>query len=65
VTSNQRSIPCTCSVHGGTLGYPNLAVRRTGGGEIVLDLHQVGACVITLDEAAANQLFDVLGEWLG
>lgn len=64
MSSNQRAIPCTCSVHGGTLGYPNLVVCRTDDGEIVLHPHQVGACVITLDEAAANQLFDALGEWL-
>ncbi|MGH3887583.1 MAG: hypothetical protein ACRDSZ_13620 [Pseudonocardiaceae bacterium] len=34
-------------------------------GEIVLDPHIDGFCVLRLDEAAATQLFDILGEWLG
>ncbi len=31
---------------------------------ILLDPHAIG-CVILLDEKAASELFDVLGEWLG
>ena len=27
--------------------------------------HVDGCCVLRLDEAAATQLFDILGEWLG
>ncbi len=38
---------------------------RTDTGEIVLDPHVAGSCVIILDEAAATALFDLLGEWLG
>jgi hypothetical protein len=65
VSSNQRAIPCTCSVHGSTPGSTNLVVRRTGDSKIVLDPMGFGASVIALDEAAANQLFDALGKWLG
>jgi hypothetical protein len=61
---NRRVIPTTCSVHGGARGFTNLVVSRLGG-EIVLDPHVTGGCVIVLDEAAASQLFDVLGDWLG
>jgi hypothetical protein len=34
-------------------------------GEIVLNPHVDGSCVLRLDEAAATQIFDILGEWLG
>jgi hypothetical protein len=30
-----------------------------------LNTHVDGSCVLSLDEAAAMQLFDLLGEWLG
>jgi hypothetical protein len=59
-----RTIPVTCQTHGGSRGFCNLRVRRQGG-DIVLDPHVTGACVIVLDEAAATELFDLLGEWLG
>lgn len=64
MSSNRRVIHCHCSVHGGTPGFSNLVVQKVDG-SIVLSPHATGACVITLDEAAANQLFDALGEWLG
>jgi hypothetical protein len=32
---------------------------------IELDPHVTGGCVIILDERAASELFDALGEWLG
>lgn len=61
---NRRVISVSCSVHGGARGFTNLAVAQIGG-EIVLDPHVTGGCVIVLDETAANALLDVLGEWLG
>jgi hypothetical protein len=30
-----------------------------------LNPHVDGSCVLRLDEVAATQLFDMLGEWLG
>jgi hypothetical protein len=59
-----RTIPVTCETHDGCRGFGNLRVRRHGG-DIVLDPHVTGACVIVLDEKAATALFDLLGEWLG
>lgn len=71
---NRRVIPVHCTQHGGVPGFTNLVVRRVGGdaelhpaGECVIELdpHAAGGCVIVLNEAAALELFDVLGEWLG
>ena len=61
--SNSHAIAVTCSQHG-AIGFTNLMVSKRDGA-IVLDPHVVGSCVITLDEAAATALFDILGEWLG
>ncbi len=60
---NDRTIPVTCQIHG-SQGFCNLRVSKVDG-EIVLDPHVDGSCVLRLDEAAAAQLFDMLGEWLG
>lgn len=60
---NHRTISTTCQTHGGS-GFCNLRVSKAGG-DITLDPHVAGRCVIVLDEAAATQLFGVLGEWLG
>lgn len=62
--ANRRAIGVTCAVHRGPRGFTNLVVEKQGG-EIILDPHVTGECVIILDEAAATTLFDVLGEWLG
>lgn len=62
--SNRRVIPTTCTKHGGTPGFTNLVVRKRAG-EIELDPHVDGSCVLSLDEAAATQLFAVFEEWLG
>jgi hypothetical protein len=32
---------------------------------IQLDPHAMGLCVLVLNEKAASELFDALGEWLG
>jgi hypothetical protein len=62
--SNRRVIHATCSVHGGSRGFTNLAVTRNDG-QIVLDPHATGSCVIILDEAATTALFDLLRQWFG
>jgi hypothetical protein len=59
-----RTIPVTCQTHTGSRGFCNLQVRKAEG-DIVLDPHVTGQCVIVLDETAATALFDLLGEWLG
>jgi hypothetical protein len=61
---NRRAIPVTCALHQGPRGFANLVVERKHDGEIVLDVHVTGACVIILDEAAATALFGLLGTWL-
>jgi hypothetical protein len=62
--SNRRVIAATCTKHAGERGFTNLVVTRRDG-DIELDPHVAGSCVITLDETAATALFDLLGEWLG
>ncbi len=61
---NRRVIPITCSAHGGARGFTSLVVRKLDG-EIELEPHGLRCCVLVLNEAAATQLFDVLGECLG
>ncbi len=63
-THDRRVIHATCSVHGGARDFTNLVVSKRDG-NIVLDPHATGACEIILGETAANQLLDVLGQWLG
>jgi hypothetical protein len=61
---NRRAIPISCALHQGPRGFANLVVERKHNGEIVLDPHVTGACVLILDETGARALFDVLGIWL-
>ena len=61
---NRKAIPVTCGVHRGPRGFANLVVERKPNGDIVLDPHVTGGCVIILDEPAARALFDVLRTWL-
>jgi hypothetical protein len=63
MSADDFTIPITCQIHGAR-GFCNLRVSKVNG-EIVLDPHVAGSCVLSLDEAAATQLFDILGEWLG
>jgi hypothetical protein len=56
-------IPATCHQHRG-VGCTNFLVTLRGG-EIVLDPHVDGSCVITLDEKGASTLRDTLTQWLG
>jgi hypothetical protein len=58
-----RTIPTTCQIHG-CRGFCNLRVSKIDG-EIVLNPHVDGSCVLRLDRTAATQLFDALGKWLG
>jgi hypothetical protein len=60
---DRRVIHTTCSTHGGGIEFTNLVVSKRDG-EIVLDPHVPGACVIILDEDAATALFEVLRTWL-
>jgi hypothetical protein len=61
---NRRVIHVSCSTHGGPAGFTNLVMRKLDG-EIELDPHATGACVIRLDEDAAAAVRDQLSEWLG
>lgn len=63
MSTDRRTIPVTCQTHG-SKGYCNLRVTKING-EIELNPHIGNSCVLRLDEVAATQLFDVLGEWLG
>jgi hypothetical protein len=63
-TSNRRVVHVSCSTHGGPAGFTNLVLRKLDG-EIELDPHATGACVIRLDEDAATAVRDQLSEWLG
>jgi hypothetical protein len=60
---NRRVIDVTCSAHAGAHGFTPLVCTKRGD-VIELDPHAIG-CVIILDEKAASELFDALGEWLG
>ncbi|MGB6161710.1 MAG: hypothetical protein WCF33_22950 [Pseudonocardiaceae bacterium] len=61
---NRKAIPVSCALHRGPRGFANLVVERKRDGEIVLDPHVTGACVIILDEDAVTALFEVLRTWL-
>jgi hypothetical protein len=50
-------------LHRGAAGFTNLMVKMSDR-MIVLDPHVDCCCVITLNEAAARALYDVLTEWL-
>lgn len=57
-------IPASCAVHGGSAGFTNVVIRKLDG-EIELDPHVTGACLLRFKEDAATTLRDVLIEWLG
>ena len=62
--ANERTIMVTCATCPGARGFTSLRVTRIGG-DIVLDPHFAGACVLVFNETAATALFDLLGEWVG
>jgi hypothetical protein len=57
-------VHASCSVHSASRGFTNLVVRKLNG-DIELDPHATGACVLTLNEGGATVLRDALTEWLG
>ena len=61
---NRRVIHVHCTTHGGPFGFTNLVATKRDG-SIELAPHADGSCVLMLDEDAATQLLDALGEWLG
>jgi hypothetical protein len=61
---NRRVIDVHCSTHGGARNFTPLVCTKVDD-IIQLDPHAMGLCVIILDEKAATELFDALGEWLG
>jgi hypothetical protein len=50
--------------HGGSRGFTNVMPTKRGG-EIELDPHVTGSCVIIFDEDAASAVRDTITEWLG
>jgi hypothetical protein len=63
-SSSRRTIPVTCTTHGGGKNFCNLLMTKESDGTIVLDPHVANCCVLRLDYAAATAVFDTLGEWL-
>ncbi len=63
--SSRRTIPVTCTTHGGGKNFCNLLMTKESDGTIVLDPHVANCCVLRLDYAAATAVFDTLGTWLG
>lgn len=64
MSANLQLIMCSCAVHRGPAGFCNLIVSKVDG-DIELDPHVDGCCLLTLNEDAATELRDVLTEWLG
>ena len=63
MSANDRTIAITCQIHG-CRGFCNLRVSKIDG-EIVLNPHVDGSCILRFDEVAATKLFDIFGEWVG
>jgi hypothetical protein len=57
-------IHASCSVHQVAMGFTNLVVSKRNG-EIELNPHVDGSCLLTLSEDEACSLRDALTEWLG
>ena len=62
--TNRRVIHVSCLQHGGARGFTNLVATKLDG-DIELNPHVDGSCVILMNEAGACVLRDVLTEWLG
>ena len=56
---SRRVIPATCTQHGGSRGFTNVLLAKIGG-EIELDPHATGSCVITFDANAASAVRDTI-----
>ena len=59
----RRVIETTCQQHG-MIGFTNLLVTKEDG-VIVLNPHAANCCVLRLEEPAATELHEIIGEWLG
>ncbi|PZS24105.1 MAG: hypothetical protein DLM60_01165 [Pseudonocardiales bacterium] len=57
-------IHAACTCRGVANGFANVVVRKVDG-QIELDPHVTGACVLTLAEDEAVALRDALTRWLG
>jgi hypothetical protein len=62
--SNRKVIHATCALHRGPVGFTNMVLTKRGG-QIELDPHATGACVLRLDEDAATAVRDTITKWLG
>lgn len=62
--TRRKVILVSCTMHGGARGFTNLVMRKLEG-EIELDPHATGACLLRLDEQAATAVRDAFTEWLG
>lgn len=62
--ASRKVIHATCSVHGGPAGFANVVIRKLDG-EIELDPHATGACVLRFAEDEAAALAGTILEWLG
>jgi hypothetical protein len=58
-------IHASCSCAGVVRGFTNLAVRKLPDGNIELEPHVTGACLLTIDENGSRILHEALGDWLG
>jgi hypothetical protein len=63
MSTNDCTTPTIRQTHG-RKRLCNLRVTKIDG-ELVLNPHGDGSCVLRLDEVAVTQLFNLPGEWLG
>jgi hypothetical protein len=47
------------------VGFTNLVVTKRRDGDVELDPHVAGCCLVRLDEDGARVLSEALQEWLG
>jgi hypothetical protein len=64
ICRNRKVIHATCALHRGPAGFTNVVLTKRDG-EIELDPHVTGCCVITFDEDAATAVRDTITQWLG
>lgn len=61
---HRKVIHAACTCQGVAAGFTNMVVSKRDG-QIVLDPHVTGACVLTFGENEACALRDALIGWLG
>lgn len=59
--TGERTITVTCDLH----GTPCELVVTCEDDRLILDMHSDTCCVVRLDEPAAGELLEVLGDFLG